>query len=691
MVTKKIDLHDPSLYINREISILAYYQRVLAQARDRSIPLLERLRFLCICSANLDEFFEIRVAGLRQQIVFNTLIIGADGLTPSDVLQQISTLTRTLVTEIYHILNHDLFPALAKADIYFVPPKKWSRDQRNWLNEYFRTEILPVVSPIGLDVAHPWPRLVNKSLNFMVSLDGEDAFGRQSRLAIVHAPRALPRLIRMPLSHPKRRHEFVFLSDIIAASANELFPGMNITGCYQFRITRNSELLLDEETKDLAAALKNKLQAMRYGTAVRLEIADNCPQEIVDFLLEKHQLTRDELYQVSGPVNLARYMRTFELIDRPDLKYPTFNPGLPKRIQRTTDLFAAMRRDDFILHHPFQAFTPVLNLIHQATLDPDVLAIKLTLYRTGPDSQVVRALIDAARAGKEVTAVIELRARFEEESNLELANRLQEAGALVVYGVVNYKTHAKLLLIVRREGDKLLRYCQLGTGNYHAGTAKQYTDISLFTCDPIIGADVQTVFQQLTGTSKTLKLQKLGDAPFRLYKVLVDLIEREMAFAKAGQPAKIIAKINALTDPKIIRTLYTASQAGVQIDLIIRGMCCLKPGIANISENIRVRSIVGRFLEHERVYFFHNNGKEEVYCASADWMERNLFHRIEVCFPISNKRLAKRIKEEALMLYLDDNMQSWKLHADGNYQRLTPSKHKKHSAQAELLDKLSVY
>lgn len=688
---KNIDLHDPSLYINRELSLLDFDFRVLAQAHDHKIPLLERLRFLCICSANLDELFEIRVANLRQQLILSSVQIPADGLNPQEVLNLIHDKTTHLVTELYKILNDELLPALAKEDIHFISSNKWTAAQKAWLTEYFRNEILPVVSPIGLDLAHPWPRLVNKSLNFMVTLEGKDAFGRASRLAIVHAPRALPRLIQLPPSHNKNRYDFVMLSDVIAAYANELFPGMTITGCYQFRITRNSDLLLDEDTQDLAVALKNKLQTIRYGTAVRLEIAADCPQEIIDFILKQHQLTINELYKVNGPVNLARYLRIFELINRPDLKYPPFIPGIPKLLQKTSDLFAAMRQKDILLHHPYQSFAPVINLIHQATVDPQVIAIKQTLYRTGTDSQVVRALIDAARAGKEVTAVIELRARFDEESNLELANNLQEAGALVVYGVVTYKTHAKLLLIVRREKEKLIGYSHLGTGNYHVGTAKQYTDFSLLTCDPIICADVQNVFQQLTGTGKIIKLKKLWDAPFIFYKSLVSLIEREITHVKTGKPAKIIIKVNALTDSKMIRKLYAASHAGVQIELIVRGICCLRPGVTGVSDNIKVRSVVGRFLEHERVYYFYNNGEEEVYCASADLMERNIYHRVEVCFPITNKRLAKRVIEEALLFYLSDNQQAWQLQSDGSYQRIPSGKSKKFSAQAELLNKLSFH
>lgn len=658
---------NPELYFNRELSLLRFNERVLALAQDIATPLLERLKFLCICSSNLDEFYEIRVAGLKQKALLNRVATDADGMAPVELLKKIREQTKLLVAKQYDILNQQLLPALADTHILFVNQKQWSDKEREWLAQYFTNEVLPVVSPISLDPAHPMPRLVNKSLNFLVSLHGKDAFGRESHLAVVHAPRVLPRVIQLPVSATKEHYRFVFLSELIHAFAKELFPGLKVSGCYQFRITRNSDLLLDEETSDLAATLRSKLQALRYGTAVRLEISADCPEEFVEFLLQKHQLTSRELYAVPGPVNLARYIKLYDMIDRVDLKYPTFTPIVPKRLQKARDFFKELRQKDLLLHHPYESFLPVINFIQQATLDPNVIAIKQTLYRTGSDSAVVRALIEAARAGKEVTAVIELRARFEEESNLVLANRLQEAGVLVVYGVVGYKTHAKLLMIVRREKDGLKRYCHLGTGNYHAATAKQYVDYSLFTCDEAIGLDIQHVFQELTGMGKTLALTYLLQTPFTLYKKLVELIDGEIEHAKAGRKAHMIVKVNALSDPIIIRDLYRASCAGVKIDLIVRGICCLRPGVKDVSENISVRSVLGRFLEHERVYYFYANGEEALYLSSADWMERNLYHRIEVAFPVLDKALAARIKKESLDDYLAAAMTHWQLDSEGRY------------------------
>lgn len=685
------DLSNPQFYLNRELSMLEFNRRVLAQANDDTIPILERLKFLCIFSSNLDEFFEIRVAGLKQLVAYGSKQAAPDGLTPSAALKEISRITHNLVVEQYKTLNEQILPALEHDNIRFIPPKEWSSAQVQWITQYFREEILPVVSPVGLDPAHPMPRLVNKSLNFIVSLEGKDAFGRDLQLAIVHAPRALPRVIRFPAELSKTNEDFVLLTSIIETHAGELFPGMRVTGCYQFRLTRNSDLLLDDAiADDLARVLKNKLLLRPYGVAVRLEIANNCPPGLADFLLEKHNLSREELYDADGPVNLSRFIKIYETVDRPALKYPLFIPALPHRLKKNSHLFAAIQKHDLLMHLPYQSFKPALDLIYQATLDPNVIAIKQTLYRTGPDSLIVRALADAARAGKEVTAIIELRARFEEESNIALANRLQEAGVLVVYGVMGFKTHCKMILVVRREGELLRRYCHLSTGNYHSGTARAYTDYGLFTCDDGIGHDVQNLFQQLTGMGKVIKLKKLAHAPFTLAKQLFELITRETEFATAGRPAAIIAKLNAITDPKIIQALYTASQAGVKIDLIVRGICCLRPGISGISDNIRVRSIVGRFLEHERIYWFHNDGDEKIFCSSADWMERNFYKRVEVSFPIEDKELAEIVKQNGLLLDLMDNCQSWELQSDGTYRRNRPGKDKPISAQQVLLEQVTL-
>ena len=685
-----INLIQPDLYINRELSLLEFNRRVLAQANDANVPLLERLKFLCIFNANLDEFFEIRVAGLKHLVAIDNLPSSADGMTPTEILKSITRITRKLVKEQYDILNNEILPALAKERIYFLPQNKWDETQADWIKQYFRNEIMPLVSPVALDPAHPMPRLVNKSLNFIVSLEGKDAFGRDTPLAIVHAPRALPRLIRIPAESSKKGRNYVFLNDIMSAHAHELFAGMQVKGCYQFRLTRNSDLLLDDKAADdLAWELKNKLSTRPYGTAVRLEIAADCPEIIVDFLLTKHNLTQEALYAVDGPVNLSRYIKLYDDITRPELKYPVFTPGIPLKPKQSRDLFDTLGKQDVLLHHPYQSFNLVIEFLKQAANDPNVLAIKQTLYRTGPESLIVRGLIEAARAGKEVTAVIELRARFDEESNIELANRLQEAGVLVVYGVMDFKTHAKLMLIVRREDGKLRRYCHLGTGNYHAGTARVYTDYGLLTADLDITHDVQNLFQQLTGMGKVLKLKKLWQAPFTLFKNLTEAIEQEANNARNGKKAHIMIKINGLTDPKIIQALYSASQAGVKINLIVRGICCLRPGVVGVSENIIVRSIIGRFLEHERVYYFYNNGNEKIYCASADWMERSFYKRVEVCFPIEDKQLAKAVKKQSLLLALADNCQSWELQADGSYKRIAHKNKKSRAVQLKLLKKLA--
>jgi polyphosphate kinase len=661
----EINLAHANLYINRELSLLAFHRRVLEQAKNENLPLLERLRFICIACTNLDEFFEVRVAGLKQQAAFGSTQAGPDNLNPNEILERISSIAHDFVDEQYRLLNDCVLPALEQEGIYFIKRDRWSPAAHEWIRNYFETELLPILSPIGLDPAHPFPQILNKSLNFIVSLEGKDAFGRDSGRAIVQAPRALPRVIQLPDDCSEHAYEFTFLSSIIHAHVGDLFPGMKVSGCYQFRLTRNSDLFVDEEeVDDLLRALEGELPGRRYGDSVRLEVADNCPDNMVEFLMRQFKLTKRDVFQVNGPVNLNRLMAITDMVNRPDLKYPSFTPGLPKALGR--NIFSSIRDKDVLLHHPFHSFTPVIDFVKQAAADPRVLAIKQTLYRTGADSVLVDALVEAARANKEVTVVIELRARFDEEENIRLANRLQEAGAHVVYGVVGYKTHAKMIMVVRREERKLRRYVHLGTGNYHARTARIYTDYGLMTCDEHISEDVHKMFMQLTTLGRGAKLKKLLQAPFTLYKGLIERIEREEQNARKGKPAKIIAKMNALTHAQIIRALYKASMAGVQIDLIVRGICCLRPGVAGVSENIRVRSIVGRFLEHTRVFYFHNDGEAEVFCASADWMERNLFKRVEVCYPIEHNKLKQQVIE-GLELYLQDNTQAWSLDSDGVY------------------------
>jgi polyphosphate kinase len=686
-----VNLSSPELYINRELSLLEFNRRVLEQTKDETVPLLERLKFLCIAASNLDEFFEIRVAGLKQQAAYGATQRGPDNLSSSEQLRRIAEIGHALVDEQYRVLNEVLIPALDAARIRFLRRGEWTRKQAGWVKRYFSRELAPVLSPIALDPAHPFPRVLNKSLNFIVTLEGKDAFGRNSGMAIVGAPRSLPRLVHLPESATTGPYDFVFLSSIIHQHVADLFPGMSATGCYQFRVTRNSDLFVDEEEiDDLKRALEGELSARRFGDEVRLEVADDCPEDVVDFLVRQFELEEEDVYTCNGPVNLTRLMAIPDSIDRPDLKYPGFLPSIPNRIRRNDDVFDVIRRGDLLVHHPFESFAPVVDFLRTAARDPHVLAIRQTLYRTGVDSAVVKALVDAAREGKEVTVVIELRARFDEEANIELAETLQEAGAHVVYGVVGHKTHAKMILVVRREGRSLRRYVHLGTGNYHARTARLYTDYGLFTCDAAIGDDVQKMFQQLTAMGRVAKLRKLIQSPFSLHKQMLELIAAEAENAKAGKPARIMAKMNSLVEPQVIQALYAASQAGVQIDLIVRGICSLRPGVKGVSETITVRSIIGRFLEHTRVFYFENGEEDElVYLSSADWMERNFFRRVETCFPIEDRRIRQRIVEESLRGYLSDNTQAWQLTADGSYRKVAAGNARRRSAQEKLLAHLA--
>ncbi len=681
---------ESSLFINRELSMLEFHLRVLEQAKDASVPLLERMRFLTISSAILDEFFEIRVGWLKEQIAFGLPRPSEDGLGPAETLEKIRARVLGLVAEQYRLLNDVLLPAIEVEGIYVHRREKWSDRLRRWSRDYFAREVLPVLTPVGLDPAHPFPRILNKSLNFIVTLEGRDAFGRKTKTAVVQAPRPLPRLIAVPKDVTDGRAEFVLLSSVIHANVEELFPGMKIASCDQFRVTRNSDLWIDEEeVEDLLLALKGELPRRHYGKAVRLEVTDSTDPEIVTFLLDQFELGAGDLYRVNGPVNLHRLETLPDLVERPDLKYRPFVPDLPKKVQHREDLFAVLREHDLLLHHPFQSFAPVVDFVRQAARDPDVLAIKQTVYRTGLESPMAEALLEAAMAGKEVTAVVELRARFDEAANIELASRLQEAGAKVAYGIVGVKTHAKMLLVVRREAEGLRRYVHLGTGNYNARTARTYTDWSYLTSNADIGEDVHSLFLQLTGLGRVPKLKKLLQTPFGLYERLVELIENEAAAARAGKKARIIAKMNSLIEPGIIRALYAASQAGVEIDLIVRGTCCLRPGVKGVSERIRVRSILGRFLEHHRMAYFHAGGDEIVLASSADWMPRNLFRRVEIAFPIEGRKLSARAIAEGLTGYLEDNTQAWKMEADGSYVRLEPGDKPARSAQTSLLESMA--
>jgi polyphosphate kinase len=663
----------------------------MQQAADSNVPLLERLKFLCIVSTNLDEFFEIRVSGLKQRAEAGSVPTGPDMLTPQQLIPEIAQIARGMVTQQYRLLNEELIPAMAREGIRFIQRDNWTDVQRDWLKRYFQEQVEPTLSPISLDPARPFPRILNKSLNFIVGLEGIHAFGRPCKRAIVQAPRSLPRLIRLPqhLAGPNN-NDFVFLSSVIHAFVDTLFVGMEITGCFQFRVTRNSDLYVDEEEmENLMRALEGQLASSRHGAAVRLEVAYRCPDELTRYLLDVFELDQNDMYQVDGPVNLDRLMTVYSECERNDLKYPPFTSGTQKCLRNNPDIFSLLRKQDVLLHHPFESFGTVLELVQAAAKDPEVVAIKMTLYRTIPDSRIVDYLVEGASAGKEVTVLVELRARFDEATNISLANRLQEAGAHVVYGIVGFKTHCKLTLIVRQEQGKLTRYVHLGTGNYHPETTRMYTDYGLLTTNKEISDDVHQVFLQLTSMMQTPPLNRLLQAPFQLHESLLAMIDREAANASAGGNGHIVAKLNALVEPEIIRALYKASSAGVLVDLIVRGICCLRPGVPGISDNIRVRSIVGRFLEHSRIYYFYANGDEEVFCSSADWMDRSVFRRVEIAYPILDSESKARLIGD-LDLYLSDNTNAWQLMPDGSYRRLSPRAGERPlSAHDSLLERLA--
>jgi polyphosphate kinase len=686
---------DPPV-INRELSILAFNRRVLALAEDPATPLLERLRFLCIVSTNLDEFFEIRVAGLREQLRLKAPLVGTSLQEMRTTLVEISEGAQKLVAEMYGVLNGQILPALGAAGIRMLHHADRNPAQRAWAAEYFLREIRPLLTPIGLDPAHPFPQVVNKSLNFVVELSGRDAFGRETAVAIVKAPRLVPRVIKMPPEIAGADNTFVLLSSIMHTHLHELFAGREVMNYSQFRVTRDADLWIDEEeVKNLRQALEGELPQRQFGLAVRLEVASGCPQHLAAFLLQQFELQDADLYRCEGPVNLARMSALIDQVELDALKYPPFLPGLPDRLRDQQDVFGAIRQHDILLHHPYQSFEPVVEFIRKAADDPDVVAIKQTVYRTGVNSVLMEALVDAAGRGKEVTVVVELMARFDEEANINWAERLEQAGAQVVYGVFGLKTHAKLALLLRRENDasgrtQLQRYCHLGTGNYHPRTARLYTDFGLLTANPEVCADVEEVFLHITSLAKANRLKRLWLAPFTMHRHLLEAIRRETRHAKEGKRAHIVAKMNALLEEAVIKALYAASQAGVKIDLIVRGACALRPGVKGVSDNIRVRSVVGRFLEHSRIWLFDNDGAEDVYLASADWMGRNLFRRIEVAFPVLDPQLKARVIDEGLKPYIADGLDAWELAADGSYSR-TKAKGRGPltSAQLELLERMA--
>ncbi len=654
-------------YFNRELSWLAFNRRVLEQALDPRHPLLERVRFLAIVGSNLDEFFEIRVAGLMQQMDSGVTDPESDGLAPREQLRRIHSVVASLVEDQYRCWWEQLLPELAKEGIDFRSALDLSAAELDWVRAYFRDQVHPVLTPLALDQSHPFPQLGNKTLNVVVSLENPASPGTDRRVAILPVPRILPRLVSIAPS--KRGPErYIFLSEIIKLCAGELFPGYRLVAAHAFRVTRNSDLYIDdEEAENLLKKIEDELRNLRRGAAVRLEIEEGVDESIFDQLCGYLDLSHEYVFRLKGPINLLR-LQALADIDRPELKYPVFDPAVSPLLRDPARVYDVLREQDVMLHHPYDSFTPVVDFVEQAARDPQVFAIKQTLYRTSGDSPIVRALIEASQNGKQVTALVELKARFDEANNIQWAKQLEEAGVHVVYGIVGLKIHCKLCLVVRREGGRLRHYAHLGTGNYHPRTARLYTDLSYFTARSNITRDVAQVFNSLTGFGRSPAFRHLLVAPFNYHRRVCELIARETAHAKAGRPARIIAKMNALVDKAVIDSLYAASQAGVKIDLIIRGICCLVPGLPGISENIRVRSIVGRFLEHARVFYFENAGDEPVVLAgSGDWMPRNFVRRVEVLFPIEDPALRRWITHELLPAELRDNVNARVLHANGAY------------------------
>ena len=662
------DLQDPQLYINRELSWLSFNQRVLQEARNLRNPLLERVKFLAIAANNLDEFFEVRVAGLLQQTEAGLAESHSDGLLPQEQLEAISEEAHRLVQDQYACWNDELLSELREADVRIRSLESLSEFERKFIQDYCQQELHPVLTPLTVNPAHPFPRVVNKALCLAVLLRGKE---NETIFGVVTVPRLLPRIIRLPREEEGRRVDYVFLADLVRAHIPELFRGYRILATAAFRITRNSDLYLnEEEAQDLLTAIEDELRRRRRGATVRLEIDANAPEPIVRRLKAIYNLREDQVYLAEGPVNLNRLMMLYTATSRPDLKYPPFQPAEHKFSEEMDTLFAEIRQRDILLHHPFDSFKSVEQFVTSAAEDPDVLAIKQTLYRTNEESPIIEALTDAGEAGKEVTVVVELKARFDEASNIRWAQRLQDAGVCVVYGVVGLKTHCKLSLVIRNDADGPRRYAHIGTGNYNPVTARLYTDLGLMTAREDITADVAEVFNLLTTQSPDPQIRKFLVAPFTMLDGILDKIHREIGHAKGGRPARIVAKMNALQDSSVIRALYEASQSGVDIDLTVRGICCLRPGIPGVSDRIRVRSIVGRYLEHSRIYSFENGGNPEVYIGSADWMPRNLRRRVEVLCPVEDPDLKRKIRTQMLSGCTADTLQAWELQTDGSYRRL---------------------
>jgi polyphosphate kinase len=660
-------------FFNRELSWLEFNQRVLDEALERKTPLLERVKFFCICSSNLDEFFEVRVAGIKQQIESEVVERSVDGLTATETFRAAVKRVRRMVELQYRCWREELKPGLAENGIRFLRFSELDKADAQQLETYYHSQVRPVLTPLAIDPAHPFPQLLNKTLNIMVRLEMERGGTPLKYLAVVQVPRVLPRLIK--LKREDSRQDYVFLAEVVGNYLADVFPGTKILGYWAFRVTRNSELYIDEEeVANLLKAVENELHNRRKGDAVRLEVEKDCPQDIRDTLLSTLRLTEDDLYVLDGPINPTRLMAIYEGDHSPELRDPPFVPVTPAALRDFPDIFSAIQKQDVLLHHPYESFAPVVEFLEEAATDPKVLAIKQTLYRTGGDPRIIGALMSAVRNGKHVTVVVELRARFDEANNILWAGKLEEAGVHVVYGLVGLKIHAKMTLVVRKEEDLIRRYVHLGTGNYNPNTAKLYTDVSFFTAKVAIAEDVTNLFNLLTGICQFQGTSKLVVAPFELKKRTLALIDRECQNAVKGLPARIIAKMNALVDPDIVTALYQASQAGVKVELIVRGICCLVPGVKGLSENISVHSIVDRFLEHSRIFYYENACQPEIYVGSADWMPRNFLRRIELLVPIEDGNLRERIHAEILGLHLRDNVKTRLLQSNGSYKQLPPKR-----------------
>src|SRR5881296_2034287 len=666
------DFSAPANFINRELSWLEFNRRVLEEAQDATQPLMERVKFLSIFSSNLDEFFEIRVAGIKQQIESETSDVAADGLSPTETFNQIQRLAHELVATEYELWNKELIPQLAKNGIRVRNVSELNAKRAAWARKYFQEEVLPMLTPLAVDASHPFPELLNKSHNLLVRAKAQR--GGEPLLAIVQVPRVVPRLILIPRGKgDEEPWEYIYLASLIKQHIAELFPGLILDAVHAFRVTRNSDLYIDdEEAENLLRTIEQELRRSSRGDAVRLEVEADCPKDFIELLTGFFDLTEADVYKLDGPLSMTHLTPLLTNDAFAQLKDRPFQPGRDPALPPQADMFEVMRRQDVLVHHPYDGFEPIVDLVEEAARDPQVLAIKITLYRTSGDSPIVEALIEAANAGKQVTAIVELRARFDEASNIRWARRLEEAGAHVIYGVVGLKTHCKALLIVRRDADQLRRYVHLGTGNYHSRTARIYTDFSLLTSEPKLTEEVAIVFNTLTGLAGYPGLKKLMVAPFDMHSRLIRLIERERDHGQGGKPARIVAKMNALVDLEIIEKLYEASCAEVTIDLIVRGICCLRPKIPDLSENIRVISIVGRFLEHSRINYFENAGDPVVYLSSADWMPRNFFRRIEVAFPLETPALRDQITNDVIPTFLNDRVKARELQPDGTYRRLQP-------------------